>query len=130
MSGIGFGTSDVVILELLAELKKLPADATITRKVDLYLIDADESLFGNVLDLAARLRQAGFTAEFSYRRQTLGKQLKQAVACNAPRVVIVGSEYSQRGVVSVKNLATGRQVEVPVDRFLADPMGWPPSEGV
>jgi len=129
MSGIGFGTSDVVIMELLGELNRVPAEAKTARKVDLFVIDADASLFGDVLELAARLRRGGFVAEFSYRRQALGKQFKQAAACNASRVVIVGSEYTDRRALSVKNLTTGTQVEVPVERFLADPLGWPPGSG-
>lgn len=126
MSGVGFGTSDVVILELLTELDRLPAEAKASRKVDLFLIDAEASLFGEVLALAARLRRAGFVAEFSYRRQTIGKQLKQASACHASRAVIIGSEYTQRRAVCVKDLATGEQVEVPLDRFLSDPLARPP----
>jgi len=122
MSGIGFGTSDVVILTLLTELNRLPAEAKKIRQVDLFLIDADPTLFDEVLALAARLRKAGFAAEFSYRRQALGKQLKQASACNASRAVIVGSEYTQRQVVCVKDLASGRQTEVGIERFLADPL--------
>jgi histidyl-tRNA synthetase len=128
MSGIGFGTSDVVILTLLAELNRLPAEATKARRVDLFLIDADPSLFDEVLALAARLRRIGLAAEFSYRRQALGKQLKQASACSASRAVIVGSEYTQRQAVSVKDLASGEQVEIGVDRFLANPHGWPWSD--
>lgn len=129
MSGIGFGTSDVVIVELLSELKRLPAEARTTRKVELFLIDADESLFGAVLELTSRLRQGGYAAEFSYRRQALGKQFKQAAACNAARAVILGSEYTQRKAVSVKDMATGSQVEVPVDQFLANPLGCAQANG-
>lgn len=123
MSGIGFGTSDVVVLTLLGELNRLPPEAKKARQVDFFLIDAEPSLFDEVLALAARLRKAGFAAEFSYRRQALGKQLKQASACSAARAVIVGSEYVQRQVLSVKDLASGQQREIGIERFLADPLG-------
>ena len=39
--------------------------------------------------------------------------------------MIVGSEYASRGVLTVKDLATGQQSEVAVDAFWADPLGWP-----
>ncbi|MGQ9651105.1 MAG: histidine--tRNA ligase [Phycisphaerae bacterium] len=129
MSGIGFGTSDVVILTLLAELNRLPAEARKAKQVDFFLIDADPNLFDEVLALAARLRKAGFAAEFSYRRQGLGKQLKQASSCNATRAVIIGSEYAERQVLSVKDLASGQQIEVGIERFLADPLGQGSSNG-
>jgi len=129
MSGIGFGTSDVVILTLLDELGRLPADVAASRRVDCFLIDADAGLFDEVLMLAARLRQAGYAAAFSYRRKSVGKQLKQAAGHNAARAVIVGAEYTDRQAVAVKNLSTGRQVEVPVATFLADPLAWPETPG-
>lgn len=124
MSGIGFGTSDVVILEVLTELKRLPENIKAGRGADLFLIDADESLFKEVIRLAAELRRRGASAVYSYRRQGIGKQLKQAAAAGARRAVIVGSEFTQRGALAVKDLATGEQVEVSVDAFLADPAGW------
>jgi histidyl-tRNA synthetase len=121
MSGIGFGTSDVVILDLLNELNKLPADARVSKRVEFYVIDADPSRFDAVLDLVARLRAAGHAAEFSYKRQGIGKQFKQASAVGAAKAVIVGNEFAERRAVAVKDLATGRQVEVPADDFLRNP---------
>jgi len=122
MSGIGFGTSDVVILEVLTELKRLPAEIGAGRRTDLFLIDADESLFREVVRLAAELRRRGFCAEYSYRRQGIGKQFKQAAAAHARRAVIVGAEFKERGVLAVKDLGTGQQVEISAEAFLADPM--------
>jgi len=125
MSGIGFGTSDVVILDLLNELGRLPADARVAHGVDFFVIDADPSRFEAVLNLVARLRKAGHGAAFSYRRQIIGKQIKQASGCGAKRAVIVGSEYVERQALAVKDLATGTQVEIPISAFLADPYAEP-----
>ena len=125
MSGVGFGTSDVVVLDLLGDLNRLPAEVTASKRVDCFLIDAGAERFDDVLHLAARLRQAGYAAEFSYRRQGMGKQFKQAASCGAARAVIVGAEYTERNAVAVKNLGTGQQMEMPVDVFLADPLAWP-----
>ncbi len=130
MSGIGFGTSDVVTMTLLGELDRLPTRATTSKRVQLFVIDADTALFDEVLTLVFKLRQAGYATEFSYRRQSIGKQLKQAVNFDAARAVIVGSEYIHRRAVNVKNLATGRQAEMPVDAFLADPLAWSESPDI
>ena len=121
MSGIGFGTSDVVMLDLLNDLGRLPPEARVSRQIDFFVIDADPARFEAVLDLVAQLREAGHGAAFSYRRQAIGKQLKQASGCRARRAVIVGSEYTERKALAVKDLMTGKQVEIPVDTFLADP---------
>jgi len=117
MSGLGFGSSDVVILDLLNDLGRLPASAKVTSRLDYFVIDAEMSLFPVVIELTARLRRAGHGAEFSYRRQAIGKQLKQASTRQAAKAVIVGAEYRDRKALVVKNLATGQQSEVPLDGF-------------
>lgn len=125
MSGIGFGTSDVVIQDLLTELNRLPVEAARTRRVDYFVADADASLFEEVLALAAALRQGGHAAEFSYRRQPLGKQFKQAASMSAARVVVVGNELRERGVLTVKDMASGEQLEVAKSTFLAEALRRP-----
>lgn len=122
LSGIGFGTSDVVILDVLTDLNRAPDAASTRKPADLFLIDADAGLFNDVLRIAGRLRQGGVRAEFSYRRQALGKQLKQAAAVGACRAVILGAEYAERRMLIVKDLGTGKQAEVGVDSFLATPL--------
>ena len=121
MSGVGFGTSDVVIQELLEELGRMPPEAGTSGRAEVFLIDAAPEMFDAVLALAARLRRRGVRADFSYRRQALGKQLKQASAAGAARVVIVGEEYKARGQLVIKDMSTGRQQEVPADAFCENP---------
>jgi histidyl-tRNA synthetase len=121
MSGVGFGTSDVVLLDLLKDTGRLPADAHVSRRVDFFVIDADRERFDAVLDVVAQLRRKGHSAQFSYKRVGVGKQFKQAANMGAGRVVIVGSELAEHGKVGVKNLATGQQCDVPLASFVADP---------
>jgi histidyl-tRNA synthetase len=118
MTGVGFGTSDVVIEVVLRELGKLPAVLAEPPKVDVYLIDAAPEFFPTVLNVVGRLRQRGLRAEFSYRRQSVGKQFKAASAARAAKVVIIGQEFAERQVVAVKDLASGQQVEMALDAFL------------
>jgi len=88
--------------------------------VDVYLIDAAPEFFPIVLRLAGRLRQRGVRAEFSYKRQGIGKQFKAAAAARAAKAVIVGQEFADRQVVAVKDLATGQQVEMGVEAFVEE----------
>jgi histidyl-tRNA synthetase len=121
MSGVGFGTSDVVLLDLLCDTGRLPAEARVSRRVDFFVIDADRERFDAVLDVVAQLRSGGHSAQFSYKRVGVGKQFKQAANLGAGRVVIVGRELAEHGVVGVKNMATGEQLDVPLASFLANP---------
>jgi histidyl-tRNA synthetase len=125
MSGVGFGTSDVVILDLLNDVQRLPAHVSASKQLDFFVIDADAALFINAVTLVAQLRRQGFAAEFSYRRQGIGKQLEQANNARSKRAVILGGEFTDRGAVVVKDLSTRNQVEIPLDRFLANPTAWP-----
>ncbi len=115
---VGFGMGDIVLSELLKDLGRLQGIST---SVDMYLIDADEGLFGDVLKIAADLRRAGIAAEFSYKRQNLGKQLKSASTRGARLAVIVGQKYREQHMVEVKDMQTGVQREVVIDDLVARP---------
>lgn len=118
MTGVGFGTSDVVIEVVLRELGRLPTVLAEPPRTDVYLIDAAPEFFPTVLQLAGRLRARGLRAEFSYKRQAVGKQLK-AAAGRSNRVVIVGQEFAERRMLSVKDMSSGTQTEMTLDAFLA-----------
>ncbi|RMF85386.1 MAG: histidine--tRNA ligase [Planctomycetota bacterium] len=107
--GVGFGMGDVPVLECLRDLKRLPE---LSESIDVFVIDADRALFPDALALVGRLRAAGLSADFSYKRVGVGKQFKQAAARNARYAVVVGEEYAASRQVVVKDLNLGRQTTV------------------
>ncbi len=119
MSGVGFGVGDVVIQDVLTELSLLPA--SIGQTDALFVIDVDPKLFERVLSLTSELRGRGVAAVYSYKRQSLVKQLKQASTRGAARAVFVDRETADRDVVGVKDLGTGAQASIPVRALLEDP---------
>ena len=118
MPAVGFGVGDVILTELLREKGLLP---DVAKTSEFYVIDADASLFNKVLEIVARLRASGRGSEFSYKRTSLGKQLKAAAAAGAGRCVIVGQETTDKGLVSIKDMASGKQERVLLEKFLSDP---------
>ena len=62
------------------------------------------------------MRAKGVVADFSYKGQAVGKQLKEANRRGARHVAIL-----RPGAVGVKNLTTGQQAEIPLQDFLAEP---------
>lgn len=130
LSGVGFGMGDVVLFELLTELKRVPALAA---SGGLFLIDvagggggggasAEEALpSGELLRIVASLRRAGYRAEFSYQRQAVGKQMARASEKKAAHVVFVTDKTREQGTVELKNMATGAQRDVTVTDLLAGP---------
>jgi histidyl-tRNA synthetase len=111
----GFGMGDVVLGILLEEKGKIPAGLR-AAALDFFVIEGGESDFPAAMRVLAALRQKGFAADFSYKRQNVGKQLKDANRRGAKRAVIVRSTG-----VSVKDLATGEQKELSLDEFLVNP---------
>jgi histidyl-tRNA synthetase len=115
MGACGFGMGDVVLGLLLAEKGKVP---DLAQRLDLFVIDAEESDFPAAMRVVGALRRAGRSADFSYKRGPIGKQLKAANRRGARRAVIV------RGpTVSIKDLASGEQADRPLEEFLASPGG-------
>lgn len=105
LGGVGFATSDVVIQDLLEEVDKLPSAEAET---NVFVIDADAEAFDKVLAIAAELRGMGISAAFSYKRQAVAKQFKQASACRARRVVVVPLDFADAGQIEVKDMETGQ----------------------
>jgi histidyl-tRNA synthetase len=122
MPAAGFGMGDVVLLELLNELKRLPAGAAAG---GVFVVDAAAAAgrvpSQPVARLVAALRRGGCTAEFAYEAQAMGKQLRRAAERGSRLAVIVGQETQERGVVQVKDLTSGQQHEVELAALMADP---------
>jgi histidyl-tRNA synthetase len=116
--GVGFGMGDAPVLEFLRELNRLP---DLSDTLDVFVIDADRSLFPQALQIVSDLRRAGLRTDYSYKRAAVAKQFRQAVARNAAYAVVVGSELPQSGRLTAKDLRTGQQQQVVADAFRRDP---------
>ena len=110
----GFGMGDVVLGILLQEKGKVPDDV-LAKAIDFFVIDDGAETLDKVLEIVGALRRAGRSAEYSYKRQNVGKQFKAANRCRARQAVIVRPD----GAVAVKDMGGGEQVEMSVDEFLA-----------
>jgi histidyl-tRNA synthetase len=127
IAAVGFGMGDIVLAELLKDLGRLQGLST---GLDVYVVDAEDGLFADVLKIVAALRRAGVVAEFSYKRQSLGKQIKSASQRGARFVLIVGQKHRQQRVVDIKDMQSGQQREVPADDLLARPQEFLVAAGV
>jgi histidyl-tRNA synthetase len=104
---------DPVLGILLAKKGKIP---DLLQKLDFFVIDGEAGTFDQVMKVVGALRGQGLSADFSYKRQVIGKQLKEANRRRAKRTVIVREDR-----VAVKDMATGKQSECPLEDFLSDP---------
>jgi histidyl-tRNA synthetase len=114
LPAVGFGMGDVVLGELIAD--RAPAGAT-GAVVQAFLVAVGSDDVPPVLALAHRLRDAGIGVEFALKDQGVGKQLKLAAARGARRAVIVGPKERADGVAVVRDLATGTEQRIAVERI-------------
>jgi histidyl-tRNA synthetase len=115
---VGFGMGDVVLALMLEERGLLTAPR---RGGKVLVADAAGDLRNRLYQLVAALRRAGIDTEFTYTQQVLGKQLRAADKRGVSRVVVLGTETVERGIVQVKDMVGGQSREVPLDTLLANP---------
>lgn len=115
LPALGFGMGDVVLTELLADRGLLPGYRP---RVDVYLIAVTEEDRPTVLRLAHQLRDAGYSTLYALRPMSVGKQFKDADTRGAARVLVVGPEEREQGVVMVRVMETGEEKRVPMDEVL------------
>jgi histidyl-tRNA synthetase len=95
------------LLAALVKLNRIPARKTTTQ----VLVTAmDANLMGEYLKITHELRRAGIRTEIHVGEpKRLGKQIQRADRLEIPYIVIMGSDEAARGVVTVKEMAEGRQ---------------------
>ncbi len=123
MPAVGFGMGDVVLSLVLQDKGLAPSE--VMPPVDAFVFAADESARPMVAPTVAALRSAGLHARFSYRTTTnVGKLLKDAGG--ARFAVILDGQSVGTAVASLKDMASGEQVECPLSD-LADRLSTGPS---
>ncbi|KAK4743238.1 hypothetical protein SAY87_001239 [Trapa incisa] len=105
----GFGFGDAVIIELLKEKGLLP---DLNQQVENIVCALDKKLQGAAASVATKLREKGQTVDLVLESKPLKWVFKRAARINAQRLILVGLSEWQRGMVSVKILASGEQNEV------------------
>lgn len=109
MPAVGFGMGDVVLRNLLDELKLIPAyvDAP-----DYYaVILGDESRPEALKDIAA-LRRAGMVVEYAFKDGKFGKLIETAEKSGAKYALVYGSDELKAGVFKVRDLKDRRELTV------------------
>ncbi|MCA9514336.1 MAG: histidine--tRNA ligase [Myxococcales bacterium] len=81
--------------------------------VEVLVTQLDAALMPAYLALAAELRGAGINTEIHADAAKLGKQFKYADKAGIGVAVVVGPDEQAAGVVTVKFLTAGQQVQVP-----------------
>ncbi|MCO4770448.1 MAG: histidine--tRNA ligase [Deltaproteobacteria bacterium] len=111
----GFGFGDVVIVELLKDKGLLP---TLSAAVDDVVFSFSEDLRPAAMSVAARLRASGRSVDLVLEKKKAKWAFKYADRSGAARMVLVAPDEWERGMVKIKELATGEQREVLLEELV------------
>jgi histidyl-tRNA synthetase len=99
-----------LVLTLQAQEQMVPQTAS--AKCDAYIAPLGEGINSAALVLARELRRAGLSIELGDGSFRLKKSFETADKV-ARRIVILGEDEVQSGILTVKDFATGTQSKVP-----------------
>lgn len=115
MPAVGFAMGDVTLMDLLDSRGRMPA---YVQRPDFIAIIGGEAERDAALGDAAQLRSVGYQVEYPLKSQGFGKQFKAANQSGARLALIYGEDELSRGVVKVRDLASGREQEIIREQLL------------
>jgi len=114
--GVGVGIGIERILLVREALGVTDQEAV---RSGIFVVTVGEEAWLPGYKLLHGLRQAGLAAEIDYRHRSIRAQLRFADAEGYATAVILGGDEIERGVVTVRDMTSGEQVEVARSDLLA-----------
>ncbi|MFD1955415.1 histidine--tRNA ligase [Paenibacillus thailandensis] len=116
--GLGLGLERTIML-LEHQERELPDP----HRVDVYLVALGEAAERRITQLAYELRKAGIRAERDYQGRKMKAQMKSADRYAARFTAILGDDELSRGEIALKDMASGEQKVVALDRLAQEIAG-------
>lgn len=117
LSGIGFGLGvDRTLLALQAEGRTVGD----TARVDVFGVPLGDDAKLLLARLAGALRAAGVRVDLAYGDRGVKGAMKAADRSGARIALVAGDRDIEAGTIGVKDLSSGEQADVPIDRVVAD----------
>lgn len=117
VSGVGISFGADRIFDVMTQLQLFPEDANTTTRILFVNFGSAEEHF--CLPLLQKLRNEGINAEIYPEAAKMKKQLTYADKKNIPFVALVGENEIKEGIVSLKNMVTGQQINVKTEHLAA-----------
>lgn len=117
VSGVGISFGADRIFDVMTQLQLFPEDANTTTRILFVNFGSAEEHF--CLPLLQKLRSEGINAEIYPEAAKMKKQMTYADKKNIPFVALVGENEIKEGIVSLKNMVTGQQINVKTEHLAA-----------
>ena len=85
------------------------------RKPDLYIVSCGKEETDKAIELAERLRDKNVFVERDLNERSFNSQMKYADKVRAKRLIVIGESELKTGLLKIKNMATGEEVESKLD---------------
>ncbi len=115
MPGVGVSIGLTRLFYKLNELNILQEKQRSISKVLVVSMTEDIS---KALEVATKFRQAGINADVYVEDKKIKAKFKYADKLQIPYVAIIGEEEEKNGTVSLKNMVTGQQEEVSIEKAI------------
>jgi histidyl-tRNA synthetase len=117
MSGVGISFGADRIYDVLNELNLYPE--SVAASTQLLFVTFGEAEQNYCLPLLAKVRKAGINSEiYPDAKAKMKKQMGYADDKKVPFVVIVGGDEMQSGQLTLKNMKTGTQEKLRIDKII------------
>ena len=114
LAGIGFGMG---ITRLILAMRELGLDNIEEKKPLIYIAALGERAMIKGLEITERLRASGHYVECDVVGRSLKAQMKYANKKGARYTLIIGDSEVDTGVAQLRNMQSGEQAEVSLDKF-------------
>jgi len=80
-----------------------------------FIATVQETLKGEAIQLAQKLRDNGIAADIDLKSRSLGKQLEYANSAQIPYLIVLGPQELQSRVLKIKDMASREEIEASFD---------------
>ena len=112
---VGFGFGDVVILDVLEELGRLPK---LPRKLDYTIIPFDSEQVGIALKIAADLRMQGSVVDCNFSMKKMKKTMRHANESGAAKAILLFPDELSENKVVVRDMILHEQKPVKISDLI------------
>jgi histidyl-tRNA synthetase len=114
LPAVGFAMGDVVITLILESYGLIPSNIY-NHPAQILITSFSSETIKASISLSVQLRKSGINVLDYPEAMGLNKQLKYADKLHIPYVAIIGPDELDKNVFTLKELASGKQIEVPLN---------------
>ena len=83
-----------------------------------FIATVQESMKGEAIQLAQKLRSNGIAADIDLKGRPFGKQLEYADSARIPYLIVLGPQELQSRALKIKEMASRKEIETPFDSIV------------